>query len=423
MSEIPQGDVNWPGYHLPDTIDPKDYYCFEIHVPKDPWHVAAFLGTLHDLTNWFNWQRDTAKRGKDAATVWRNIWVNLRPKDCTPQPCLSGIEQEDFMPLRVDCNCNVFVTCCDGTEKQILTADQVKALIAGPQQNGAPQPQPGGGCQPYNITINGGQLQLIPTIVSTGDTIEIMSATGASTQDGLDWQCPDGEIYFAGACVGGGITDASAYVPTANIGKPVLFLNGSYYDLVIGTPFTVPSGITNKAPMLILNYVPSNTVSGQVECNVQVCNNAVARFTHHFNLRTAPGPFIIDDQGGNSNAAWTPGTGYTASTIGTIVTGDGAIALVCNNHHNLANCTLRVVGSCTDPSGGNAQHLFQQIGDYPPRNEGENYSATQSPSVDFSATFTATLQQFQCWIQAGPTDGDTATITDVYVTADGVDPF
>lgn len=310
-NQLEQTDPAYIGLRLPIVMNPPDSLCFLVRVPNDQGHLAAFFGAIHDLSNWTSWQRDALHQGKDAAAVWRDIYTSLVPQICNP-PVITGSEVDLGSPLRIDCNCNVFVTCCDGTEKQILTSTQVQALIQGSAVNGAPQPTPGGGCQIYNLTINGGQLQIVPTTVSTGDTIQLTAATGASTQDGVGWQCTDGEIYFAGSCVGGGVTNGGAYVPTAKIGKPVLYLNGVYHDLTIGVPYTIPAGISNITPMLVLNYVSSNPISGQVECTVQVCNNQAGTWTKVLDFTTSQQGFNQYPNGDDHTAScvWTPGQGW-----------------------------------------------------------------------------------------------------------------
>ena len=327
------------------------------------------------------------------------------------------------MPLRVDCDCNVFVTCCDGTEKQILNIDQVNKLIAGGAVNGAPQPKPGG-CQVYDLTLIAGQLQIVPTIVNSGDTIELQATTGATTEDGVGWQCPDGEVYFGGACAGGGFFDASAFMPAVHAGRVILYLNGVYYDLPTPGVFTVPGGVVNKTPSIVVNYNPAAPIhSGTLQCKVKVCNSTIGQFTHHFDVRLVTGPFIIHNFGGNSNNLWYAGNGYICDGNGAGLAGNGVIALVCNNSAPLAHCTLRVVGTLTLGGGAAAQDVAQQNAAYPPLALGEVYTGTAFGAVDFSHAFIATLHQF--YVDIGATGPNTAhvTLTDIYVTADGADPF
>lgn len=228
-------------------------------------------------------------------------------KDICPSP---GLTQEDFMPIRVDCNCNVFVTCCDGTEKQILTADQVRAIAGGQPGNGSPQPQPGGGCQQYHALLPGNGLWLAPTVVSTGDTVQISGESGVAYDghQGL-WHCPDGSTFFAGACTGITATDPSAPMPTVPIAKIIARINGVYYD--VGTSvFTVPSGISSQQIEFLLNSVNIPANSGQYQFDVTVCNNQLGTFTHTFNFVTNPGGWSVRDEG-----SYSAGVGFVDGTV------------------------------------------------------------------------------------------------------------
>jgi len=66
------------GYILPETIDPEAHVCIRAYVPDDPLYIAAFWGSYDFLATWLAWERDTAKRGKDAATVWRPLFEQSR---------------------------------------------------------------------------------------------------------------------------------------------------------------------------------------------------------------------------------------------------------------------------------------------------------------------------------------------------------
>jgi len=66
-----------PGYKLPVVIDP-DTCCICIPLPNDFNHKMAFLGQLDELGYWWNWERDTDKKGRAAADVWREIVTCIR---------------------------------------------------------------------------------------------------------------------------------------------------------------------------------------------------------------------------------------------------------------------------------------------------------------------------------------------------------
>lgn len=260
-----------------------------------------------------SWANDDAHSAKRLINVWTDVLLHAKLGMCETTPnALHGAEIEDLMPIRVDCDCNVYVLCCDGTEKQILTSDQVKAAIAGGVVNGAPQPPAGGGCASYNLQITGGQLQIIPTVVNSGDTIEIVTAEGAKSETaGAGWQCPDGSSFFAGLCLGGVYTyDGAAYIPATPIGKIILYLDGVYYDLA--GPFTVPGGIANKTPMLVANYNPADAIQGDMKVQVKVCNNASAPWVKSWNFALVPGPFAAKD---GNRATWVAGVGWEPQAI------------------------------------------------------------------------------------------------------------
>lgn len=59
----------WP---LPSVIDPPRMYI-TLSIPNERAHRAAFWGTLHRLTQYWNWERDNARTAKEVAQVWRKV--------------------------------------------------------------------------------------------------------------------------------------------------------------------------------------------------------------------------------------------------------------------------------------------------------------------------------------------------------------
>lgn len=292
---------------LPLTVNPRTHTDWCIPVPDDPFHRAAFLGALQNLGAAYKWQDDPAHTAKQVARVWRDIIDNLQK--CMKEQPIKGYESEDAMPLRVDCDCNVYVLCCDGTEKQILTGDQVRAVIANPAVPGAPQPPAGGGCQDYSGYLQAGSDWLIPAPVSTGDTIEITFAQGATAGSALgSWACPDGSLFAFGNCIDGtGGLDAGDPMPAVFEGKLIMNLDGTYYD-ILGGVFTVPGGVSNVQPTLFINRDLTIRQSGTLQITVRVCNNALPSWIKTWNFALTPGSF--GPWAGN-RALWIPGTGWT----------------------------------------------------------------------------------------------------------------
>lgn len=281
---------------LPQVIEPSNSLCFKITVPNDREYIAAFRGALLELAAGYNWADDPDHKAREVALVWRNIVDNLviRTECSTPAALHGGIEQDDLMPIRVDCDCNVWVTCCDGTEKQIFTSDQVQSIVDGSAVSGAPQPEPGG-CASYSLQIKAGAYALLPVPVSSGDTILISAIKGATLLSGhVEWRCADGGgVFFAGTCSASSTFNPSNVVPLATTGSLVVLLGSTWYPVTSGL-FTVPGGFSNVQPNFALNYPAAGVVFGDASFSAEVCNNqaVTSRYTHIFNFLAGAGPFI-----------------------------------------------------------------------------------------------------------------------------------
>jgi len=313
---------------LPTIIDPGVYSCVTIPVPDDKFHRAAFWGALLDLASAYKWQDDPTHKAKDVAIVWRNIIDSLKYGPCGPVNIYpNGAEQEDFMPLRVDCDCNVWVTCCDGTEMQLAT----KAMLDQSTQPGAgtEQPPAGGGCATYAAKLNGNGLWLLPTVVSTGDTIEITEASGATYNPANGyWYCPDGSQFFAGACVPYPILDGANPMPSVPSGRIIAKIGATFYD-VYGSAFTVPSGITSQPVQFQVNYADITTAGGTLSFNVTVCNNQAASWSVMQNFELSTANWAADVPGASgTQSVWSAGVGWVSVDCNNMLGGAGRYNIV-----------------------------------------------------------------------------------------------
>jgi len=219
---------------------------------------------------------------------------------------------EDFeMPLRVDCDCNVFVTCCDGTEKQILTSDQVQKLVQGQPGAGTTPPGPGT-CKTYDAKITSGSAFYLPLLVNTGDVLTLSNLDGSSSDAAPvgRWNCPSGLQFFGGICTGSPFIDAGAPAPTLPIGIPLFVVNGVYYDA--RSPLTVPGGISIQPAAIVLNYASGGAYAGDVTARLEVCNNQAGTFTHVFDFTLSDGGWAAALAG---LANYVLGTGWTQGTL------------------------------------------------------------------------------------------------------------
>lgn len=234
-----------------------------------------------------------------------------------------------------------------------------------PAQPGAGTPQAGpGACQTYDALLNANSTWLLPTLVSTGDTVQFAAATGAGNETtDPTWYCPDGSVFALGACVGGGATKSTDPLNTVNHMRIIAKIGSSYYDVQAGT-FTVPGGVSLAQMTFQVNNNILSTNSGSYQFQVTYCNNAAGTFSHTFNFLTGTG-------------LWTP-RAVVAGTQGHWVLGSGWVhgdcAEVVNNWYRQVDIervfaartitSISVTFNCTAGAfnvGGNTCYAFYDV--------------------------------------------------------------
>lgn len=73
-------------FPIPEEIDPPKM-CLQLCIPDDPTWKRVINGLLSELGQWYNWQRDDAKSGKQLAQVWRQVYNDIDWSDmsCCPE--------------------------------------------------------------------------------------------------------------------------------------------------------------------------------------------------------------------------------------------------------------------------------------------------------------------------------------------------
>lgn len=111
-----------PGYLLPEGEAYTAEFCaMLVCYPDKPEYRQALLGTLTYLGTWLAWERDTLKRGKDAARAWKE--ANSHTLECLEMGCLDSLIN-DVQTIRVllqnkkDC-CDTSVTY--GNQPEVTT--------------------------------------------------------------------------------------------------------------------------------------------------------------------------------------------------------------------------------------------------------------------------------------------------------------
>jgi len=273
-------------WNLPDVVNPPDSICYVIPVPNDKFHVAAFMGAIYALTWSKNWGRDASDTAAAVSRVWQAIFDNLQfcPAPLSPPVLGAGGEDENMIRQNPDNPCEL-QTSIDGIHW--CTFADFSLCIPAPSQpgGGTEQPPTGGGQACYQGETPASQLWLLPTIVNTGDVIDLQIVTGAGNDGTVSpWFCPDGTTFFAGGCIGGtGGLDGGDPLPTVNHMRLIYLIDGTYYDAMAG-PFTVPSGVISQQVSLLVNDSVLSDNSGSYQFKVCVTNNQSASFNHVFDF-------------------------------------------------------------------------------------------------------------------------------------------
>jgi hypothetical protein len=65
-----------PPFPIPEDIHATPF-CLCIKVPNDPTWKRVVAGLLDELNQWYNWQRDEERSGKECAQVWRGLYAEI----------------------------------------------------------------------------------------------------------------------------------------------------------------------------------------------------------------------------------------------------------------------------------------------------------------------------------------------------------
>lgn len=306
-------------YTLPDIVDPGEYRCFTIRVPKEKFHLAAFRGQLLELASARAWGNDTFHTALAVAAVWRRLLDEVTEFDCDLPPgsfTPMGVEgAEDNLIRQNPDNPCLLETSINGTD-WCPFADLSLCTPAGSQPgSGSSQPSPGGGDQCYNARLQASNKWLLPFQVNTGDVIAISDTTGAWTDGSGLWQCPNGQSYFLGACTGTTALNGADPAPTIPHASLIAKI-GSVYYAAYNTSITVPAGITAANVEFQINDASLSGNYGEVSFKACVTNNAATTWEQVFDFTQSDHGWLATHPQANTNAAvWAAGLGWQAACV------------------------------------------------------------------------------------------------------------
>lgn len=296
---------------LPDVINPPGRTCYQISVPDNIYHKAAFFGALLDLASAYKWADDPSHTAKSVALVWRDIIDNLR---LCPDPVkIGGADIEDNgMRLRVDPDNSCIIQCldeCSGNWGTFLDVSQcAPGAIAQPPAGGTLEP---GDSKCYDVVLQGSGKWLLPVAVSEGDKIIISGAAGGWFDGAfVIWNCPNGQQYVAGACSGVGTTEGTDPCPAILHMRLIALVGADCFD-AYNTTITVGAGVTDADVQLQANDSTLNDNAGSI--NFRVCVERAATpgtWSHTYDLTVNNGGFTNFFLG-FSRAAYYAGFGWS----------------------------------------------------------------------------------------------------------------
>jgi len=357
------------GWSLPAVVHPPKTRCFVVQVPDDREYIAAFRGAMMELASGYNWQNDPDHTAREVALVWRDVIENI--SQCLPESVPAGGTWEDFeMPIRVDCDCRVWVTCCDGTEVQLATV----GMIDQPGQPGGGGTPPGSGeCTVYKATFSANSQWLLPALVNSGDELTFSNAKGAGSDGAALWRCPNGQTFFAGQCVGAAGTSGGDPASSQNHMQLVINIDGTWYPANDGT-ITVPGGVTDAQAYIQVNDASLGGNSGSYTLDVQFCNNAVpsSDWVSTLDFKISPYDSFVADP----FVTWGAGTGFAGGV-------NGSVPNWAQIDMTLTTFELDGIDLIYDVAslGGGSQGVFLQV-------NGSGYGTPAVPTVGSPETYT-----------------------------------
>ena len=292
---------------------PSDSPIVQILVNQS--YIPYILGCLQQLLLQSTWNTNDYDQ---IDIMQQKIWtlIGMVGSATAPYPRATGsagVDVEDFMIRQDPDNPCLLQSSVDGVS-WCTFADLSKCLNPGqPGSSQQPQPPSGGGQHCYDLSWNAAGTALIPTVVNSGDTLTVQSASGAG-QGGspVQWYCTDGQQFFAGGCIGQQFTDSSDPAPSIFHGRLVFRIGSNYYDAAPGTVFTVPSGITNQQVTIQANF-PLSGASGSYVASVCVTNNQPASWSHTLDFTLNTWGFSAYTGDDTPGAVWTSGVGWTGA--------------------------------------------------------------------------------------------------------------
>jgi len=324
-------------FSLPEAVDPPVRRCFVVPVPDDPYHIAAFKGSIYKLGRAFSWQDDSAHTAIDVAAVWMAIFNDL--EECSP---MDTFRQPDDCTLEVSrdggLTWSAIFNASGCVDQGILDAIDSGTVSAGGQQPAGGEGT-AGQCYSYRVRLDGNGRWISPIALGVGDLITVSNVQGAWWSGELleTWACGNGYIYTLGACTGISMGTASGD-PLNTLDHMRLIGNlpnesAPFFDM-FNTSYTVTDADLQNL-ILQANDGDLSDNDGSITFEVEICKGGWAH-TFDFTLASYSTIFIPHE----GRAIWESGVGWKPNPA---AASDDRLSLIQFNSSTFANTTFKSV--------------------------------------------------------------------------------
>jgi hypothetical protein len=256
---------------IPATKNPPGRLCVSFQIPDDIDHIAAFWGYFRGIGSALAWKDDRDHNAREIAALWWGIYQDAhRAFLATKGQCCIGDGmqfRQNGCKLEYSIDCIVWHTLYD-------PSNCFKGQSGTEPPGGDLAP---GECREFGAEMNADTRWTIPIPVRAGYRVEIVNPTGSWTDNSdiwATWRCPNGGVYFAGACGLVTVLEEDDPAPTMPHMSLVGIINGQGWWNGQGV-YVVPEGVEWAQMVFQANDSDITNNMGKVSFVVRVCRDAL----------------------------------------------------------------------------------------------------------------------------------------------------
>jgi hypothetical protein len=184
-----------------------------------------------------------------------------------------------------------FYTCAYGAGQDAIQDAIEDGTLGGGSQPGPSAPPAPNECHNYHVTLKANDRWVCPFPVSSGYTVRVTNARGACWDGDTflgRWYCPDGKVFFLGACAG----DVPYYEADP-------YQDGNHMQIVAnaadewGDPLTgvwnIPAGVASQNLYIQVNDESLQDNQGTYDFDIEICTTG---WCYYWDFTTSDGGWV-----------------------------------------------------------------------------------------------------------------------------------